>query len=68
MLSKKHQEMLKEAAVAGNIDFAVAIIKAEVPEAFHTEASLSQRVFFNEPANGAKMANCVHKYERRKAV
>jgi hypothetical protein len=68
MLSKKHQEMLKDASSKGEgaIDFASAIIKKEAPEMFHTDESLKDRVFFDQPANYVKMASFVHPYKVEK--
>lgn len=55
MLSQTQQDFLKSRARARDpeqgvtLDQAIAQIRSESPEKFHTDASLKERVFFNQP-------------------
>lgn len=44
LIDDQHQASHNEA-----LDLVVAEIKAQYPEHFHTDASLSERVFYNQP-------------------
>jgi hypothetical protein len=56
MFSKDQQEKLKLAAHNGEkaVDKVIAGIKKESPELFHDDASIKDRVFFDQPDPGRK--------------
>lgn len=73
----QHQEILRNAAECGGIDAvtmidsATEIIRNTNPRALHVETgdgeTLSQRVFFHQPASIVPMKSCVHVYVPREA-
>jgi len=49
-LTTNQRQVLLNSAWNGDVDAAIGQLHGENPEAFHTEATLQQRVFVYEPA------------------
>jgi len=67
LLPLQLQNQLMAAGESGrmdSIDAAIADCYAKVPECFHNVDTLTQRVFFDQPARPLPMSYCIHPVAR----